>query len=95
MTDVTTQHNEAERRYEAYVGGALAGFAEYRREGEDRIVFTHTEVDDAFEGHGVGSVLVREALDDVRRDGDRSVVPLCPFVKEWIERHPEYEDLVA
>ena len=95
MTDVTTRHHETEHRYEAYVGDDLAGFAQYELRGEDRIVFTHTEVDDAFEGHGVGSVLVREALDDVRRDGRRSVVPLCPFVKEWIERHPEYADLVA
>jgi predicted GNAT family acetyltransferase len=49
-------------------------------------------VDDAFEGHGVGSTLVREALDAVRGEGLR-VVPQCPFVKEFIGRHPEYADL--
>lgn len=81
-------------RYEARVGGELAGFAAYvLREG--RIVFTHTEVDDAFAGHGVGSALARGALDDVRRAGERRVVPLCPFIKGWIDKHPDYADLVA
>ena len=56
------------------------------------MVFVHTEVDDAFEGQGVGSLLVRQALDSVRGEGLR-VVAQCPFVKAWIERHPEYADL--
>lgn len=55
---------------------------------------THTEVGDDFEGRGVGSALVRGALDDVRRNG-LSVQPLCPFVKSWIQRHPGYGDLVS
>ncbi len=73
--------------------GAVAGFAAYRRHA-DRVVFTHTEVDDAFEGNGVGSTLVRAALDAVRAEGLR-VVPQCPFVRAWIERHPDYADLTA
>lgn len=80
-------------RYQARVDGRTAGFAAYEvRDG--RVVFTHTEVDDAYDGQGVGSVLVREALDDVRA-GARQVVPECSFVKAWIERHPDYQDLVA
>jgi predicted GNAT family acetyltransferase len=47
-----------------------------------------------FEGEGVGSALVRTALDDWRKEG-RRVLPLCPFAKGWIERHPEYADLVS
>jgi predicted GNAT family acetyltransferase len=93
MAEVKTKHNEAESRYEAYVDGELAGVAYYDLD-EKRIVFTHTEVDDAYEGHGVGSTLARAALDDVRAEGDRRVVPRCPFIKEWIDRHPDYEDLV-
>ncbi len=93
MADVETRNNESENRYEAYVGGELAGSAYYELD-EKRIVFTHTEVDDAFEGHGVGSALARAALDDVRAQGTRRVVPRCPFIKEWIRRHPDYEDLV-
>jgi predicted GNAT family acetyltransferase len=93
MADVETRHNEAESRYEAYVDGKLAGSAYYDLD-DERIVFTHTEVDDEYEGHGVGSTLARAALDDVRAQGDRRVVPRCPFIKEWISRHPDYEDLV-
>ncbi|HEY0400428.1 MAG TPA: GNAT family N-acetyltransferase, partial [Blastococcus sp.] len=57
-------------------------------------VFTHTEVDPDAGQDGLGSTLVRAALDDVRGRGG-SVVPQCSFVRGWIERHPEYADLVA
>jgi len=56
-------------------------------------VFTHTVVDPAYEGKGVGSALARAALDEVRGT-KRKVLPLCPFIKGWIERHREYVDLV-
>jgi predicted GNAT family acetyltransferase len=86
--DVT--NNTELSRYEARVDGELAGFSTYTLRGSD-IVFTHTEVH--LEGKGVGGTLVREALDDVRRNGTLKVVPLCPFVKAYIEKHPEYADL--
>ena len=90
---VETRKNESENRYEAYVDGELAGEAYYELD-DRRIVFTHTEVDDRFGGKGVGSSLARFALDDVRANGSRRVVPRCPFIKSWIEKHPEYDDLV-
>lgn len=74
------------------VDDRLAGFAQYRRHG-GRLVFIHTEIDDAFEGQGLGSKLARAALDDARAHGLR-VVPQCPFIAEWIRRHPDYADLV-
>jgi hypothetical protein len=81
------------QRYEAHVGDVLAGFTRYTTEGA-AVVFTHTEVEPQFEGEGVGSTLVAGALDDVRRQG-RKVVPLCEFVAEYIQRHPDrYGDLV-
>ncbi|MCW2537769.1 MAG: putative Acyl-CoA N-acyltransferase [Modestobacter sp.] len=79
-------------RYEIRDGDRLLGLAAYQRRG-DQVVFTHTEVEDSQEHSGLGSRLVRGALDDVRRSGG-TVVPLCSFVKGWIERHPEYRDLV-
>jgi uncharacterized protein len=86
---VTVSDDREKSRFEAVdESGVVAGFAAYRREG-DRVVFTHTEVDDAFEGRGVGSVLVRTALDAVREEGLR-VVAECPFVRSYVERHPEY-----
>lgn len=98
MTDV--RENAEQHRYEILVDGDLAGFAEYRLEpadggtsGPGRIVFTHTEIDDAFEGKGLGGQLAKGALDDVRTKG-LGVVPLCPFIAGWIERHDDYADLV-
>ena len=91
--DIDVVDNPDEHRYEARGSdGTVLGFSAYRRRG-DTVVFTHTEVDDSQEGKGVGSVLVRGALDDVRRAG-RTVRPLCPFVRAYIERHEEYADLV-
>lgn len=93
MSDIEVVNNSDESRYEARIDGQLAGFAEYQLT-DAMVVFTHTEVDKAFEGRGVGSTLVRSALDDVRAEGTRSVLPLCPFVKSWIGHHGDYADLV-
>jgi predicted GNAT family acetyltransferase/glutaredoxin len=82
-----------ESRYELRLGDRLIGLAAYRRQ-DGRIAFTHTEVDEACEGRGFGSRLAAAALDDVRRQG-AEVVPLCPFIARYIDRHPEYGDLVA
>lgn len=82
------------KRFEAHVDGALAGFAEYLVAGK-RIVFTHTEVDPAFEGQGVGGALARFGLDQVRDGGELEVVPVCPFIASWIHKHPEYAETVT
>ena len=92
MSDVQVTNNEAEKRYEARVDGELAGSAYYRMEG-DAIAFTHTEVDDAYEGQGLGSKLASSALDEARARG-LSVLPYCPFIRGYIQRHDEYLDLV-
>ncbi len=79
-------------RFEVRVGGEVAGFAAYSRR-PPLITFTHTEVDPRFEGQGLGGRLVSAALDATRAEG-LSVIPLCPFVREYISRHPQYLDLV-
>ena len=84
--------NSDEARYEVFADGELAGFVTYRRR-PGRISFLHTEVDDAYEGHGVGGTLVSAALDDARAQG-LEVLPFCPFVRGYIAKHPEYRDLV-
>ncbi len=88
----TVRDAPEEQRYEIRDGDRVLGLAAYRREG-DRVEFLHTEVDPDAGVSGLGGTLVRGALDDVRARGGR-VVPLCPFVRGWIERHPEYRDLV-
>jgi predicted GNAT family acetyltransferase len=93
MSEFTVTDHPEEHRYEVRDGdGSELGFSVYRRHG-DVVVFTHTEVDDAAEGQGVGSALVRGALDDVRAAGLR-IRPLCPFVKAYVDGHPEYADLL-
>ena len=89
---VTVRQNLEEQRYEAIVDGRRAGFVTYV-EKPGGIVFVHTEVDSAFEGQGVGSRLAAGALDAARARG-LSVVPRCPFIAEYIRRHPEYQPLV-
>ncbi len=87
-------HDEPRSRYELRLQGRVVGQAQYRREGE-RVVFTHTEVEPALEGRGLGSRLARHALDDVRRRGLKAV-PRCSFIARYIARHAqEYGDLVA
>lgn len=80
-------------RYELLVGDRLAGLATYRRDG-DRLTLPHTEVRPGYEGRGLGTKLARFVLDDARAQGLR-VVPACEFIEVYIERHPEYRDLVA
>jgi predicted GNAT family acetyltransferase len=75
------------------VDGERAGEIRFTLD-DGTVTMLHTEVEPRFEGAGVGSELVRRALDDVRARGER-VVPLCPFVSAYIERHREYADLVS
>jgi predicted GNAT family acetyltransferase len=87
---VVTDATEA-RRYEAHIDGCLAGVLAYMRT-PDIIALVHTEVDEAYEGRGVGSTLARTALDAAREQGLRVVV-ICPFIERWMSKHPQYEDL--
>ena len=85
------ENNEAAQRFEAKLDG-YSVVAEYMRVGET-IVFTHTEVPEPLEGHGIAGRLARTALEQARAQ-HLTVVPLCPFMASYIRRHPEYEELV-
>lgn len=89
MSDPIVTDNPAAKRFEAHLDGELAGIAEYQLT-DELMVFTHTEVEPAFEGRGVGSALARTALDQLRTEGTRKALAVCPFIKGWIQRHPEY-----
>lgn len=91
-----TQFVQAEQRhrYEVHVGGATAGFTQYRVLSDGAVLaFDHTEVADGYSGMGLASKLVTFALDDVRAKGQR-IRPYCPYVRAFIKRHREYADLV-
>lgn len=90
---MTVQDNPEMRRYEASVDGEVAGYVFYQQR-EEALVLIHTEVAEEFEGQGIGSLLAAGALDDIRARG-LHIVPVCPFIRGYIERHPEYADLVA
>ena len=90
--EVVVRDNPAQRRYEIYVGDALAGFTDYHAQ-PGLVTVLHTEVDPAFEGRGVGSALVRGMLEDIRSREAR-VLAVCPFVSAFLKRHGEYADLV-
>jgi predicted GNAT family acetyltransferase len=94
MTDaaaaIDVRDNPDANRYELLVDGELAGVADYRDRAGRRI-FVHTVVDPAFAGRGLGNRLAKGALDDAVARGMR-VVPRCPFIRAWLERHPEYRN---
>lgn len=92
-TSAITVRDVPERsRFEIYVDGEFAGFTEYHDRGKLR-VFPHTVIEEAFGGRGLSGTLVRQALDTMRAEG-RSILPLCPVVRGFIVKHPEYADLV-
>ena len=86
--------NPEHKRFEILVDGNVAGRVEYDRRDGGVIELIHTEIDDAYEGQGLGGKLARGALDLVRADGER-VIASCEFIDGWIGKHPEYEDLRA
>jgi len=89
MSDVI--NNKAHHRFELELEGHLAT-EHYKLDG-NVITFEHTDVPKELGGRGVGSILVQGALDQVRASGLK-LIPQCPFVKAWIEKNPEYRDLV-
>jgi predicted GNAT family acetyltransferase len=90
---LTTREDVEARRYEIVVDGTVAGFIDYHDRKATRTLI-HTEMDPAYEGQGLGSTLIRFALDDALAKG-LSVLPVCPFVRSYIERHSDdYLELV-
>lgn len=81
-------------RYELRRGDEVLGHADYRRRADGTIELPHTEVEDHHEHEGLGSTLARGALDDLRDQGVE-IRPTCPFIRSFIDEHPEYEALVA
>ena len=87
------RHDADASRYELVADDRVLGVVDYQDRG-GVLVFFHTEVDPDLQGAGLGSTLVRGALDDVRRAG-RTILPQCPFVAHFLDDYPEYGDLVA
>ena len=86
--------NDGRSRYELLIDGEVAGFADYRPGRDGVIVFPHTVIDPDRRGQGLGAVLVRGALDDVRARGE-TVEPLCWYVARFIDENPDYRPLLG
>jgi uncharacterized protein len=89
----TVSEVPARHRYEISVDDKLAGYTLFTIDG-DVAIMPHTEIDPAYKGRGLATTLIETVLVDARARG-LTVVPRCPFVREFIENHPEYQDLVA
>lgn len=86
--------NPAASRYELRLGDGLAGFAEYRLSQHGTVIsLGHTEIGPDFQGAGLAARLARFALDDARERG-LAVLPFCPYIASWIQKHPDYASLV-
>ena len=87
----TTVTKESDR-FSIAVDGQTAGFTEID-DRDGRRIFPHTEVDDAFQGRGLATILIGEALQQTRAAGLR-IVPVCPMVVAYVKKHPEFDDVV-
>ncbi|WP_210508188.1 GNAT family N-acetyltransferase [Naasia sp. SYSU D00057] len=93
MTD-TVRHEPEQSRYVFERDGERLGLTNYRVTGSG-VHITHTEIDPSLRGQGLGGIMVRGVLDDLRSRTEDRVVPICPFVDRWIDLHPDYQDLLT
>jgi predicted GNAT family acetyltransferase len=93
MAEVDVQHRESTRRFTTRTPTGLA-YISYARPDEQTFDLQHTVVPEADRGQGVGGALVRAAVGHARKQGAK-IIPTCPFVKAWLERHPEQRDVVT
>ncbi len=89
---ITREEGPSKGRYVALVDGHEAEMT-YSRAGERLLIIDHTGMPDALRGRGVGQALVRRGVEDARAEG-HLIMPLCPFAKAQIERHPEWQDVL-
>lgn len=91
IKDLPLNDNKEAQQFELDIDGAIAFIAYEAHNGD--IALVHTEVPEALEGKGIGSVLALKTLEYIEAQG-RKIIPLCPFVKSYIKRHPEWERIV-
>lgn len=92
MAEIKVEENPAGQRFEITVDGELAGFLTYDIQGTD-YALNHTKIDQDREGQGLGTILIRSTLETLRDQGS-GVRPNCPFVRAFLQKHPEYVDVV-
>lgn len=84
--ELTVTRNDAAGRYEIHVGDVLGGYTLFEIDPRGRLVFPHTEIDHAYRGWGLSTVLISQAMADVAERGE-TIVPVCPVVRRYLRHH--------
>lgn len=92
IKDIPLIQNEAQQQFELHIDGQIALVAYMEK--DNKYALVHTEVPEALEGRGIASILVTKVLTLIESQG-RKIIPLCPYVKSFLQRHPEWERIVA
>ncbi|AZA59371.1 N-acetyltransferase [Chryseobacterium shandongense] len=92
--EVTHNNNEKNGNFEAFIDGNHAGLMTYTWAGEERFIIDHTEVEEAYNGKGVGKEMLLAAVDFARKNG-KTIIPLCPFAKATFQKHEELQDVLV
>ncbi|MPS64977.1 MAG: GNAT family N-acetyltransferase [Chryseobacterium sp.] len=94
MTEVKQNNDEKHGNFEAFIDGNHAGLMTYTWAGEERFIIDHTEVEEAYNGKGVGKEMLLAAVDFARKNG-KTIIPLCPFAKATFQKHEELQDVLV
>jgi predicted GNAT family acetyltransferase len=94
MIEVKHNNNEKNGNFEAFIDGNHAGLMTYTWAGDDRFIIDHTEVEEAYNGKGVGKEMLLSAVDFARENG-KTIIPLCPFAKATFQKHEELQDVLV
>jgi len=94
MIEVKQSNNEKNGNFEAFIDGNHAGLMTYTWAGEERFIIDHTEVEEAYNGKGVGKEMLLAAVDFARKNG-KNIIPLCPFAKATFQKHEELQDVLV
>ncbi|MEC5173642.1 GNAT family N-acetyltransferase [Chryseobacterium nepalense] len=94
MIEVKQSNNEKNGNFEAFIDGKRAGLMTYTWAGEERFIIDHTEVEEAYNGKGVGKEMLLAAVDFARKNG-KTIIPLCPFAKATFQKHEGLQDVLV
>ena len=94
MIEVKQNNDEKHGNFEAFIEGNRAGLMTYTWAGEERFIIDHTEVEEAYNGQGVGKEMLVAAVDFARKNG-KTIIPLCPFAKATFQKHEELQDVLV
>lgn len=94
MIEIKQNNNEKNGSFEAFIDGHHAGLMTYTWAGEERFIIDHTEVEEAYNGKGVGKEMLLASVEFARKNG-KAIIPLCPFAKATFQKHEELQDVLV